>query len=98
MYVTRYINRAVEKRWLKVYYRPVIDVKTEKLLEYEALARWDDPAYGLLQPWQFIEPAKKANLIYKVDTFILAQYGPGAAGMHETGRTSGAYQLQSVPY
>lgn len=75
MYVTRYINRAVEKRWLKVYYQPVIDVKTEKLLEYEALARWDDPAYGLLQPWQFIEPLEKANLIYKVDTFILAQYG-----------------------
>ena len=75
MYVTRYINRAVEKRWLKVYYQPVIDVKTEKLLEYEALARWDDPAYGLLQPWQFIEPLEKANLVYKVDTFILAQYG-----------------------
>lgn len=75
MYVTRYINRAVEKRWLKVYYQPVIDVKTEKLLEYEALARWDDPSYGLLTPWQFIEPLEKANLVYKVDTFILAQYG-----------------------
>ena len=75
LYVTRYIKRAVEKRWLKVYYQPVIDVKTEKLLKYEALARWDDPAYGLLQPWQFIEPLEKANLVYKVDTFILAQYG-----------------------
>lgn len=75
LYVTRYIHRAVEKRWLKVYYQPVIDVKTEKLLKYEALARWDDPAYGLLQPWQFIEPLEKANLVYKVDTFILAQYG-----------------------
>lgn len=40
MYVTRYINRAVEKRWLKVYYQPVIDVKTEKLLEYETLAQY----------------------------------------------------------
>ncbi len=47
----------------------------EKLLEYEALARWDDPSYGLLTPWQFIEPLEKANLVYKVDTFILAQYG-----------------------
>lgn len=69
------IDDAVEKRWLKAYYQPVVDVKTGELVSFEALARWDDPEYGMLPPVRFIEPLERMHKVYKVDLFILDQFG-----------------------
>lgn len=74
-HVIKDIDVAVEQRWLRVYYQPIIDVRTEQLFEYEALARWQDPEFGFLPPYKFIPALEEERTIYKVDTFILAQYG-----------------------
>ena len=71
MYLIAHIDEAVEKEYIKVYYQPVIDIRTNKLYSFEALARWDDPEHGFLPPFDFIGILEEAHLIHKLDTFML---------------------------
>ena len=70
-YVVDYVDDAVEKEYIKVYYQPVIRVKTGEICGYEALARWIDPKVGFLSPADFIETLEKFHLIHKIDAFII---------------------------
>ncbi len=69
-YVVDYVDEAVEKEYIKVFYQPVIRVATGEICGYEALARWQDPKMGMLSPADFIESLEKFHLIHKVDSFI----------------------------
>ena len=69
-YVVGHIDEAVEKRWIQVYFQPVIDAATGKLCGAEALARWKDPKMGLLPPFKFVPALEEYRLIYKLDAFI----------------------------
>lgn len=72
-YITEHIDEAVEKGWIRVYYQPVLRTFTGEICGVEALARWQDPAYGLLPPNVFI-PVLEANLlIHKLDIFVIQQ-------------------------
>ena len=72
-YVITHIDEAAEKGYLRVYYQPIIDIDTGKLIELEALARWIDPIHGFLAPGDFIPPLEEAKIIHKVDRFIAEQ-------------------------
>ena len=69
-YVISHIDEAIENEYLKVYYQPVIDITSGKIMELEALARWIDPIHGFLSPGDFIPVLENSKLIYKVDKFI----------------------------
>ena len=71
MYLIAHIDEAIEKEYIKVYYQPVVDINTNKLRGFEALARWDDPEHGFLPPLDFIGILEDAHLIHKLDTFML---------------------------
>lgn len=70
-YVIEHIDEAIEKEDIKIYYQPIIRTITGEICEKEALARWDDPVYGLLMPEQFIPVLEEYKLIHKLDTFII---------------------------
>lgn len=70
-YVLNNIDAAIENDWLKVYYQPIVRIRSGQISDYEALCRWDDPVYGMLQPGQFIEVLENSNLIYKLDMFMV---------------------------
>ena len=70
-YVVDHIEEAVEKEYIKVYYQPVIRVKTGKICGYEALVRWEDPNIGLLLPSEFVETLEQFHLIHIVDRFVV---------------------------
>lgn len=72
-YVVNHIDQAVEQKWLKVYYHPVIRSLTGALCSVESLVRWDDPTVGFLNPAQFIGPLEKSRQIDKVDRFVVEQ-------------------------
>ena len=71
MYLISHIDEAVEKEYIKVFYQPVINIKTDKLCGFEALARWSDPEHGMLSPLDFITILEDAHLIHKLDLFML---------------------------
>lgn len=70
-YLVTHIDEAINNEYIKVYYQPVIDIKTNKLHGFEALARWVDPKYGIISPLDFIGILEDAHLIHKLDLFML---------------------------
>ena len=70
-FVVDHIEEAVNKEYIKVYYQPVIRVKTGKICGYEALVRWLDPSVGLISPAQFIGTLEQFHLIHLIDKYVV---------------------------
>ena len=72
-YVVDHVDEAIEKGYIRVYYQPVVRVKTGEICGYEALVRWVDPQVGVLSPADFIETLEQFHLIHKVDACVVEQ-------------------------
>lgn len=70
-YVIHNIDRAVEEGWVRPHYQPVVWSKDGTLCGVEALARWDDPKYGMLPPGKFVPTLETTRLVHKLDACIL---------------------------
>ena len=67
------LRRALEQHELRVYYQPVHNLKTSRLIGVEALVRWEHPLRGLLSPGEFIPIAERTGLIAEIDAWVLEQ-------------------------
>lgn len=56
---------------LQVYYQPIIEVKTGKIVGAEALLRWNSQEYGSVSPVEFIPIAEESGLIIQIGDFVL---------------------------
>ena len=72
-YIVENIDRAIEERWIQVYYQAIVRSANGKVCDEEALARWIDPVKGMLSPADFIPALEDANLAYKLDLHIVDQ-------------------------
>ncbi|SDW23572.1 diguanylate cyclase (GGDEF) domain-containing protein [Lachnospiraceae bacterium KHCPX20] len=72
-YVLSHLREAISMNWIKVYYQPIASAAENKIVEMEALARWEDPTYGFLTPDQFIPLLEKRHLIHYMDTCVMEQ-------------------------
>ena len=70
-YIVDNVDKAIQERWIKAYYQPIVRTASGKVCDEEALARWVDPERGIMSPADFIPILEDANLIYKVDLHIL---------------------------
>ena len=62
---------ALETGKIKVFFQPVVDVKTGKIASVEALTRWEDPVYGRLAPANFLYVLEEEHKIHKLDSFVI---------------------------
>jgi diguanylate cyclase (GGDEF)-like protein/PAS domain S-box-containing protein len=67
------LRRALEQQELRVYYQPVHDLKTRRLIGVEALVRWEHPQRGLVSPAEFIPIAERTGLIAEIDAWVMRQ-------------------------
>jgi diguanylate cyclase (GGDEF)-like protein/PAS domain S-box-containing protein len=67
------LRQALEQQQLRVYYQPVHDLKTRRLIGVEALVRWEHPQRGLVSPAEFIPIAERTGLIAEIDAWIMHQ-------------------------
>jgi EAL domain-containing protein (putative c-di-GMP-specific phosphodiesterase class I) len=73
------LRRALDARELRVHYQPIVDVRTERPVSVEALARWEHPERGMIPPSEFIEVAEDCGLIAELGLQVLEQAADQAA-------------------
>jgi diguanylate cyclase (GGDEF)-like protein len=67
------LRRAVSEAVLEVAYQPILDLGDERLIGFEALARWTHPELGAIEPTEFIAIAEESSLIVELTDRVLAQ-------------------------
>ncbi len=65
------LRRAMEKNQLRVAYYPVIYLPTEELAGFEAVARWDHPQLGTIDPAAFAPFSDDTDLLAKLGIYLL---------------------------
>ncbi|MDP9072964.1 MAG: bifunctional diguanylate cyclase/phosphodiesterase, partial [Actinomycetota bacterium] len=67
------LRRALDDGRLRVFYQPILDVGTGRIVEAEALLRVETPAGTLLSPADFIEVAEGSGLIATIGVGVLEE-------------------------
>ncbi|OLS60041.1 phosphodiesterase DibA [Pseudomonas putida] len=67
------LRRALEQDELRVYYQPVHDLFSGKMIGAEALVRWEHPQRGMISPGEFIPIAERTGLIADIDMWVMRQ-------------------------
>lgn len=67
------LRHALANGELRLYYQPVIDLRSGRLVGAEALVRWLDPARGLMPPADFIAVAESSGLVVELGGWALGE-------------------------
>lgn len=68
-----YAAESEDTQELQLYYQPIVQLTTEKLIGFEALVRWQHPELGFLSPGKFIPMAEETGLIIPLGWWIIRQ-------------------------
>lgn len=72
-YIIDHFREALEKRWIHVYFQPVIRTVSGTLASVEALSRWIDPQKGMISPGIFVPLLEDSRQIRKLDLYVLEE-------------------------
>lgn len=67
------LRRALDNREFVLHYQPEVDLKSGRIVWFEALMRWQHPERGLLLPSEFIPLAEESGLILKLGRWAIQE-------------------------
>lgn len=67
------LRNALQKNELQVFYQPILDLHTNKVVKAEALLRWFHPLRGIVPPDEFIKLAEETGLIDDIGDWVFKQ-------------------------
>ncbi|MFT5295537.1 MAG: diguanylate cyclase (GGDEF)-like protein [Colwellia sp.] len=65
------IREGIEKSEFSPYFQPIVDLRNENVVGFEALARWKSDKRGFVFPNDFIPLAEETNLVMAIDFLII---------------------------
>ncbi len=77
------LRQALGAKQFHLVYQPLIDAKTQKLIGFEALLRWNHPVRGYVPPNTFIPVAEESGLMGPIGDFVIDEACKAAASWPE---------------
>jgi diguanylate cyclase (GGDEF)-like protein len=65
------LREAVDGAKLRVFFQPIVNLGQRRIVAFEALLRWRDPARGFVSPATFIPLAEESGLIGRIGPWVL---------------------------
>lgn len=79
------LRRALENNELVPFFQPIFQLAPQRLLGFEALARWNHPERGFISPAEFIPVAEETGLILPLGRALLRAACQTASHWHQEG-------------
>jgi diguanylate cyclase (GGDEF)-like protein/PAS domain S-box-containing protein len=76
---------------LRLYYQPIVDLASDRIVKAEALLRWQHPEQGLKLPDEFMALAEESGLMCKLEHWVFSEVANQSARWSEF--TDGQFQL-----
>jgi len=67
------LRHALDRDELVLHYQPVVDARTEGVVSFEALIRWNSAEHGFVSPGKFVPLAEDTRLIVPIGTWVMQQ-------------------------
>lgn len=67
------LRQAPEKQQLELYYQPIVELSSDRIVKAEALLRWQHPERGLLAPEKFLGLAEETGLMGALEHWVFAE-------------------------
>jgi diguanylate cyclase (GGDEF)-like protein/PAS domain S-box-containing protein len=67
------LRQAIQQNEFRVYYQPVVELATRKIVGFEALLRWQHPEQGLISPNKFLAAAEDSGLLVSTGQWLILQ-------------------------
>ncbi len=67
------IQEALDQQEFVLHYQPKVDMRSGRVLGFEALLRWEHPQQGIVAPLQFLPLIEETGLSSRIGDWVLSQ-------------------------